>query len=790
MQNRILIVVASLASMVASVSPARTDDALINTKPLTMSGDIAAQIVAGTDKFLLREIDASVERRAAHWKRDTTSAAAYNTSIDSNRQRLAHLIGVRDKRVTFDALELVATTVRPALVGEGDGYKVYAVRWPVLRNVHGEGLWLVPNGKAIANVVALPDADQTPEMICGLSAGVHSTDQFARLLAQNGCNVLVPTLIHRHYAPRNGRAKMTDREYLYRSAYELGRHIIGYEVQKTLAAVDWYLQNANTKSLPTGVMGYGEGGLTALYSAALDSRIDAACVAGYFGSRQRIWEQPISRNVFGLLEQFGDAELASMIVPRPLVIDSSGGPTVTLASEGGAPAKLVPPTKDEVTAEIRRARLLVGPFADAITSMTLTDRTPASAHLNPKSTKTFFRLLTGESQATDQTKTSQLQVKTSKLQVKTPRLQVTAADASSERQERQFRELDDHNAWLLAESASNRREFMNLGSDLSDKRPGKYKIDTSSLEAFAASMEPYRDFFYDEVIGRFDHDLLPMNARSRVVYDRPKWTGHEVVLDVFPDVIAYGILCLPKGLNPNEKRPVVVCQHGLEGHPRDTIEGDHRAYHDFAAKLADRGYIVFAPQNLYVGEDRFRTLQRKAYPIKKTLFSIIVPQHQQIVNWLKTQNHVDADRIAFYGLSYGGKSAMRIPPLVPDYSLSICSADFNEWVKKNATTRENYSYVWTKEYEIFEFDLGNTFNYAEMAALIAPRPFMVERGHFDMVGTDENVAFEFAKVRFLYAARLAIADRCEIEWFVGPHTINGKGTFAFLDRFLSWNQEQ
>ena len=40
---------------------------------------------------------------------------------------------------------------------------------------------------------------------------------------------------------------------------------------------------------------------------------------------------------------------------------------------------------------------------------------------------------------------------------------------------------------------------------------------------------------------------------------------------------------------------------------------------------------------------------------------------------------------------------------------------------------------------MFEFDLGSTFNYAEMASLIAPRPFMVERGHFDGVGSDEMV---------------------------------------------------
>ena len=203
-------------------------------------------------------------------------------------------------------------------------------------------------------------------------------------------------------------------------------------------------------------------------------------------------------------------------------------------------------------------------------------------------------------------------------------------------------------------------------------------------------------------------------------------------------------------------------------------------------QLVKRGFITFAPQNIYIFQDRFRTLQRKLNPLKKTLFSIMVPQHRQITDWLASLPQVDPERIAFYGLSYGGKSAMRIPPLVERYCLSICSADFNEWVDKNASTRNPHSYVWTGEYEIFEFDLGSTFNYAEMAALICPRPFMVERGHYDGVASDETVGHEFAKVRFLYAGQLKIPERCEIEWFDGPHTINGKGTFRFLEKHLKF----
>ena len=66
---------------------------------------------------------------------------------------------------------------------------------------------------------------------------------------------------------------------------------------------------------------------------------------------------------------------------------------------------------------------------------------------------------------------------------------------------------------------------------------------------------------------------------------------------------------------------------------------------------------------------------------------------------------------------------------------------------------------------------------------IAPRPFMVERGHYDGVALDHWVAWEFAKVRRGYTM-LGVPNAAEIEWHNGPHTINGNGTFAFLHRHL------
>ena len=286
-------------------------------------------------------------------------------------------------------------------------------------------------------------------------------------------------------------------------------------------------------------------------------------------------------------------------------------------------------------------------------------------------------------------------------------------------------------------------------------------------------------------MGRFDEALAPFNARTRQVAETDRWTAYDVVLDVWPEVIAWGVLVVPKDLQPGERRPVVVCQHGRNGVPRDTVDGNKTAYNNFAGVLAERGFVTFAPHNLYRGEDRYRWLSRKANSVQASLFSFILAQHDQILRWLGTQPFVDPARIAFYGLSYGGETAVRVPTILEGYALSICSGDFNQWTRKVAATDQPFTFMRTIEWEMPYWNLGHTFDYAEMAYLMLPRPFMVERGHYDRVGRDAWVAHEYGKVRWLYAT-LGLGDRTEIEFFPGGHSINGDGTFNFLHRHLKW----
>jgi dienelactone hydrolase len=629
-------------------------------------------------------------------------AAERPRPTEASRERLRRMIGAVDTRVA-------GAPERPF----GDR----RVRWPVLDGVTGEGVLLEPSGDLACRAIVLPDAGALPE-----------DSQLARLFAARGCKVLVPVLIDRKDTwsgiPRFRMTNQPHREWIWRMAYEAGRTIIGYEVQKVLAAVDWLRREGIQ---PVVVAGEGEGGLIALYSAALDTRIDSGVVAGYFGPREDLWQEPIYRDVWGLLREFGDAEIAALVAPRQLVVVPAGYPEVagpppeTKDRRGACPnGRLTAPPPDAVRREAARAAnvQLAGTLDQAVSAVV---KSPA-----------------------------------------TRQAPSTAAVDAEARQRRQFNELVEFTQKLVRQSPARRAEF-----------------------AANKSAAAYRDYVWSEVIGRLPDPTLPPNPRTRQIYDEPKFRGFEVVLDVWPDVMASGILLVPKDLRAGERRPVVVCQHGLEGRPRDLADPriDNPAYHRYAVRLAEEGFVVYAPQNPYIGQDRFRLILRKARPLKLSLFSFILGQHQQTLAWLKTLGYIDPGRIGFYGLSYGGKTAVRVPPLLDAYALSICSADFNEWVWKTTSIDAQYSYMITQEYDMYEWDFANVVNYAELANLMAPRPFMVERGHDDGVAPDEWVAYEFARVRRHYD-KLGLPGSAEIEFFNGPHTINGAGTFEFLRRHL------
>jgi dienelactone hydrolase len=749
---------------------------------------MADRLMDGAHRLVDRKIQEAITRRHRHWNHDFVGGPngleAYEASISSARDELARLIGLVDSRLPA-VMEHFGDEESPAMAAECDSYQVFQVRWPVLPGaggVWGEGLLIEPRRSPVGYVVVVPDANQSPEQLMGMAAGLERGLPMARRLADQGFMVVVPTLVNRHpldvdaldisiEARRRLRASdQTHREWLYRQSYHMGRHIIGYEVQKILAAVEWLKREAGIHG-NIGVAGYGEGGMLAFHAAALDTRIDAVLVSGYFESREQTWTEPLDRNIWSLLDRFGDAEIATLIAPRGLVIEHS-----VLVETNAPKGSIRTPAFDSVQREYDRIASLL---PEGFQSRALVHGDGGTT-VDPGSTEALAAFAT---------------------MLGVPDLDLTESRAHDSllvdhrrgfdpnvRHRRQVLQIENQVQRLVRRSVEVRDRFYGhqaLPALTNIQWSTEVVHPTHPPAPFMDASRWYRAYFKDEVQGSFSDDLLPANPRTRLIYQTDQWVGYDVVLDVIPDLVAWGVLLLPRDLKPDERRPVVVVQHGRNGLPENLIVKDHGSYRRVAARLAERGFVVFVPHNLYRNEARYRPLNRKANTVKATLYSFLVHQHDQILRWLNTLDFVAGDRIAFYGNSFGGESALRIPPVLEGYALSISASYFNQWTRKVAGTDDHFSYLFTDEWEVPVFNAGHTFDHAELAYLMVPRPFMVERGHHDHVANDHWVAYEYARVRRLYAM-LGLADRTAIDFFQGGHGMRLEGTLRFLHHHLHW----
>ncbi|MBM3763562.1 MAG: hypothetical protein FJW36_25430 [Acidobacteria bacterium] len=294
--------------------------------------------------------------------------------------------------------------------------------------------------------------------------------------------------------------------------------------------------------------------------------------------------------------------------------------------------------------------------------------------------------------------------------------------------------------------------------------------------------------WHEEVVGELPRYTAAFRPRERTVVEDTGWTGLSITIDALPGVVAQGVMLKPKGLREFERRPLVIVQHGLMGSPQSLFHqpsdtADYRTYRNFAERLVAAGFIVFCPQNPYSGE--FRHLQLLANPRGLSLFSFVEAQYRRTLDYLSTLPFVDSKRIVYYGLSYGGATALRVPVFDSRFRGIVCGGNFNEWIRKLISPELPYSYVHTKEYEIYEWNMANIASHAELAALGSmlhskPIPFLVERGHRDKVGTDEWVVYEFERLKGYVKAPF----NRRLAFFDGEHRTDGAAAIPFLKEVL------
>jgi len=295
---------------------------------------------------------------------------------------------------------------------------------------------------------------------------------------------------------------------------------------------------------------------------------------------------------------------------------------------------------------------------------------------------------------------------------------------------------------------------------------------------------------------------IPMNARTRLTAETDKFRAYDVFLDVLPGVEVYGQLLVPRSAGElgHQRLPVVVCQHGFDGAPKyvsgvgEDLESNDHFYHRFGQRLAERGYVVFAPY-LTVPEvkhtdvivhraDLVNPLVRMAAPLGLMRTSIELAKLHRVVDFLQSLSFVDADHMGYYGLSYGGYSAIWMPPLEPRLKVTIISAHFNDWqTMLTDSTRQGDSYWSLPDEDFYNWNVLNRFVHTELISAMWPRPVCIEYGSQDQVTTAAWHQRAWQEVN-TFAEAWGMQGKIVDEDFDGPHSIHGIATFFFLDRWL------
>lgn len=246
------------------------------------------------------------------------------------------------------------------------------------------------------------------------------------------------------------------------------------------------------------------------------------------------------------------------------------------------------------------------------------------------------------------------------------------------------------------------------------------------------------------VMGRLpnEKELEPLKVVERGresfdKYDRLLITYHVAAGQ---DVTAH--LYVPKGAAGGAKRPAVLALHPTSAIGKLVVAGDGpKANRNYAVELADRGYVVLAPDYPSFGELTDYPFHTDAY-LSGTMTAIV--NHRRGVDLLIARDDVDPERIAVIGHSLGGHNSMfvgvfdeRIKAVV-----SSCGWDpFHYYYGGKLAGWASDRYM-PRIREMHGHDPDQmAFDFPEVAAAIAPRAFFscspLRDSNFDYRGVKE-----------------------------------------------------
>ncbi|NLX96598.1 MAG: hypothetical protein GXY83_10515 [Rhodopirellula sp.] len=315
-----------------------------------------------------------------------------------------------------------------------------------------------------------------------------------------------------------------------------------------------------------------------------------------------------------------------------------------------------------------------------------------------------------------------------------------------------------------------------------ERAAGLWQRDYSSIDAYLNSVEPNRARWRDVI-------KPPQLAKTGEVERAP----HAPLTDLkaqwlkipLGGLAAEGVFVVPDDAKHGKPVPLVIAQHGIGSFPERTfgLMDAGGAYHGFARELVGAGFAVLAPMNLRTVERRNR-IERLCRLADTSLPGIEFVRAQHLLDEVLKDPRIDRRRVGMWGLSLGGTATMFWTPLEPRIKAAVVAGWYNHRRNKMVLPDSRYScFLETKEDHAFFDGWLTSFTDSDVAALICPRPLLIQTGKQDRIAWWPMVVEEFEAAKQHYE-KLGIADRIEMDLQDCGHEAHVDSGLRFLTKWL------
>jgi len=307
-----------------------------------------------------------------------------------------------------------------------------------------------------------------------------------------------------------------------------------------------------------------------------------------------------------------------------------------------------------------------------------------------------------------------------------------------------------------------------------------------------------------ERLGAFPTQRVPLASTLLGVTDYPDYRQEQVAFQSEAGVYVPCYVLIPRHVDPPYRPVIALHGHGSGGAAHvvgltvdpitQAVEAEHIRLHnyDYGRQLAQQGFLVFVPEQRGFGErmeshpgmifgselwrSSCRALAYNALMVGKTLLGLRVWDVMRTLDYIASRPEPMVDGVGCLGLSGGGTTTLYSAALDPRITVAVLSGAFGDFHSSILTTIHcdcNYLPGILQDAEM-----------ADIAALIAPRPLLVENGTDDPIFPAAATRAACAQVAAAYAL-LGVEERLALDVFVGGHQFHGVKAFPWLKKWLT-----